>query len=97
MARAARPTARPAAKRRVSAPNDYLQRILRARVYDVAIESALQFAPQLSQRLENRVWLKRADDTAGADAATGAAAAQHRCTPALSGPHARKRPKAARP
>ena len=38
MARAARPTARPAAKRRASAPNDYLQRILRARVYDVAIE-----------------------------------------------------------
>jgi len=62
MARAARPTARPAAKRRASAPNDYLQRILRARVYDVAIESALQFAPQLSQRLENRVWLKREDE-----------------------------------
>ncbi len=68
MARAERPTARPAAaarpeaRRRSPAPTDYLQRILRARVYDVAIESALQLAPQLSQRLGNHVWLKREDE-----------------------------------
>jgi len=39
----------------------YLQRILRARVYDVAIESPLDEAPNLSQRLGNRVLLKRED------------------------------------
>ena len=40
---------------------DYLQRILGARVYDVAIESPLDFAPNLSQRLKNRVLIKRED------------------------------------
>ncbi|WP_145169436.1 threonine ammonia-lyase, biosynthetic [Rubripirellula lacrimiformis] len=40
---------------------DYLQRILNARVYDVAIETALDPAPKLSKRLDNRVWLKRED------------------------------------
>lgn len=40
---------------------DYLQRILTARVYDVAIESALEPAAKLSARLGNRVWLKRED------------------------------------
>jgi len=39
----------------------YLQRILRARVYDVAIESPLDPAPNLSQRLGNQVLLKRED------------------------------------
>jgi threonine dehydratase len=39
----------------------YLQRILRARVYDVAIESPLDPAPNLSRRLGNRVLLKRED------------------------------------
>ncbi|MEX0588595.1 MAG: threonine ammonia-lyase, biosynthetic, partial [Cyanobium sp.] len=39
----------------------YLQRILRARVYDVAIESPLDPAPNLSARLHNRVLLKRED------------------------------------
>jgi threonine dehydratase len=39
----------------------YLQRILRARVYDVAIESPLEPAPNLSQRLGNQVLLKRED------------------------------------
>lgn len=38
-----------------------LQRILRARVYDVAIESPLDPAPNLSRRLENTVLLKRED------------------------------------
>jgi len=40
---------------------DMLQRILRARVYDVAIESPLDPAPNLSRRLENNVLLKRED------------------------------------
>ena len=39
--------------------NGYLQRILRARVYEVAIESPLDPAPNLSARLGNRVLLKR--------------------------------------
>ena len=39
----------------------YLQKILTARVYDVAIESALDDAPRLSARLGNRVLLKRED------------------------------------
>jgi len=40
---------------------NYLRRILTARVYDVAIESPLEDAPQLSARLGNRVLLKRED------------------------------------
>ena len=43
------------------AASDYLQRILRARVYDVAIETPLELAPNLSARLGNRVLLKRED------------------------------------
>ena len=31
--------------------NDYLERILKARVYDVAIETPLEHAPRLSRRL----------------------------------------------
>ena len=42
-------------------PADYLQRILNARVYDVAVESALEPAKQLSRRLHNTVLLKRED------------------------------------
>lgn len=41
--------------------DDYLERILRARVYDVAIESPLEIAPGLSRRLGNRLLLKRED------------------------------------
>lgn len=41
--------------------NAYLKRILTARVYDVAIESPLDFMPGLSQRLSNRILLKRED------------------------------------
>ena len=37
---------------------DYLQRILRARVYDVARETPLDPAPNLSRRLGNEVLLK---------------------------------------
>ena len=40
---------------------DYLQEILNARVYDVAIESPLDEAASLSERLGNRVLLKRED------------------------------------
>ncbi len=40
---------------------DYLQRILTARVYDVAIETPLELAKKLTRRLENPVWLKRED------------------------------------
>jgi len=42
-------------------PIDYLQKILTAKVYDVAIETSLDLAPTLSQRLHNRVLLKRED------------------------------------
>jgi len=45
-------------------PADYLQKILTARVYDVAIESALEPARDLSQRLHNQVLLKREDQQA---------------------------------
>jgi threonine dehydratase len=41
--------------------NDYLERILRARVYDVAVETPLEVAPNLSARLGNRLMLKRED------------------------------------
>ncbi|WP_434062826.1 threonine ammonia-lyase, biosynthetic [Guyparkeria hydrothermalis] len=40
---------------------DYLEEILKARVYDVAIESPLEPAVQLSERIGNRVLLKRED------------------------------------
>ena len=39
----------------------YIERILKARVYDVAIESPLEVAPRLSRRLGNRVLFKRED------------------------------------
>ncbi|MEW6562372.1 MAG: threonine ammonia-lyase, biosynthetic [Pseudomonadota bacterium] len=39
----------------------YLKRILTARVYDVAIESPLEFAPNLSARTGNTILLKRED------------------------------------
>ncbi len=43
------------------AKNDYLERVLKARVYDVAIETPLELAPALSKRLGNRLFLKRED------------------------------------
>ncbi len=42
-------------------PSSYLKRILNARVYDVARETPLEPATQLSQRLKNRVLIKRED------------------------------------
>ena len=40
---------------------DYLRRILTSKVYDVAVETPLECAPQLSQRIGNTVLLKRED------------------------------------
>ncbi len=42
-------------------PQDYLKKILTARVYDVATETALEPARNLSRRLHNTVLLKRED------------------------------------
>ena len=42
-------------------PLDYLKKILTARVYDVATETHLELAKNLSQRLHNKVLLKRED------------------------------------
>src|SRR5690606_32815509 len=42
-------------------PAEYLQKILTARVYDVAVESPLEPARGLSRRLHNKVLLKRED------------------------------------
>ena len=42
-------------------PDDYLKKILNARVYDVAKESSLDLAKSLSRRLSNTVLLKRED------------------------------------
>jgi threonine dehydratase len=41
--------------------DNYLKMILNSRVYDVAIESPLDYARTLSKRLGNHVWLKRED------------------------------------
>ncbi len=51
---------------RPSAPDprrydDYLERILTSRVYDVAVETPLELAPRLSARLGNHLLLKRED------------------------------------
>jgi threonine dehydratase len=40
---------------------NYVEQIRNSRVYDVAIRSPLEFAPNLSRRTGNRVWLKRED------------------------------------
>ena len=41
--------------------SNFLEKVLTARVYDVAIESPLDSMPVISQRLDNRVLLKRED------------------------------------
>src|SRR3954470_7653193 len=43
------------------APDNYIERILKARVYDVASETPLDHAARLSNRLGNRVMFKRED------------------------------------
>src|SRR3546814_14229337 len=50
------PSSRPA-----SMSTDYLKLILTSKVYDVAVESPLELAPQVSARIHNQVWLKRED------------------------------------
>jgi threonine dehydratase len=61
------PVRRPSSARRMTAATaaatalEYLQKILTARVYDVAIESPLDPAASLSRRLRNTVLLKRED------------------------------------
>ncbi len=46
---------------KTSSAIDYLEKILTAQVYDVAIESPLEEAANLSRRLHNKVLLKRED------------------------------------
>jgi threonine dehydratase len=48
-------------KARALQPADYLKKILTASVYDVATESALEVAKNLSRRIHNTVLLKRED------------------------------------
>lgn len=40
----------------------YVQRILRARIYDVVRESPLERAPRLSKNLDNEIFIKREDE-----------------------------------
>jgi threonine dehydratase len=54
-------TTKKTAAKTARARPDYLQRILTARVYDVAIESPLDLARTLSRRIGNQVLLKRED------------------------------------
>ncbi len=54
------PKTRSASKPKLT-PADYLKKILTARVYDVAVETALEPAKTLSKRLNNTVLLKRED------------------------------------
>ncbi len=42
-------------------PPDYMERILNASVYDVAVETPLELAPNLTRRLGNTLYLKRED------------------------------------
>jgi threonine dehydratase len=61
--RSTKPSGKPAGKPSAKGlkPADYLKKILTARVYDVAVESSLEPAKNLSQRLNNTVLLKRED------------------------------------
>jgi threonine dehydratase len=61
----ASPKTTPSARRaKALTPADYLKKILTARVYDVATESALEPARALGKRLHNTVLLKREDQQA---------------------------------
>lgn len=42
-------------------PHTYIKRILDARIYDLAVETPLDYAKSMSNRLDNRVLLKRED------------------------------------
>jgi threonine dehydratase len=54
------PTPRSRKTAKPSTP-DYLEKILTARVYDVAVETPLESAPTISRRTGNQVFLKRED------------------------------------
>ncbi|WP_310384628.1 threonine ammonia-lyase, biosynthetic [Roseateles sp.] len=54
--------AQPALPALIPSDNSYLQRILNARVYDVAVETSLTAAKNLSKRIGNKVLLKREDE-----------------------------------
>jgi len=54
-------TSKPATEVAALTLDDYLHKILTTRVYEVAIESPLEPAKQLSNRLGHKVWLKRED------------------------------------
>ena len=64
---APRPTAKKSASSSKTAPvpalglDDYLRKILTSRVYDVAVETPLERARHLSERLGHEVWIKRED------------------------------------
>ncbi|WP_415661310.1 threonine ammonia-lyase, biosynthetic [Roseateles sp.] len=58
----ATPKASSAAPAMLPPGSSYLQRILNARVYEVARETDLAHAAKLSRRLGNKVWLKREDE-----------------------------------
>ena len=45
----------------MTSPTDYLERILNAQVYDVAVETPLDLATNLSARVHNRIYFKRED------------------------------------
>ena len=55
------PTSRSSKAPKALSPADYLKKILTARVYDVAHESALESAKAMSRRMHNKVLLKRED------------------------------------
>ena len=55
------PSTPPQSPALIPAGNSYLQRILNAKVYDVAIETPLDAARNLSRRVGNKVYLKRED------------------------------------
>jgi len=40
---------------------NYVEKVLKAKVYDVATETPLEKAPRLSRRLGNQIWFKRED------------------------------------
>jgi len=46
---------------RIALESEYLQRILLARVYDIAHDTPLDYAANLSRKLKREVWLKRED------------------------------------
>ena len=41
--------------------NNYIKKILQARVYDVATKTRLDYASHLSRRFDNHIWIKRED------------------------------------